>query len=149
MEQKDNSHTAAGRAHGLIWEPNYNDRILLRKGQLQRWLSYLDDNPRRLLLKRQYPEYFTQLSPIPVLISPGEQQIATACMEAGIPLIVLLLKGFPPYFKPQPRYLKACAEGRLLMLAPYPYQNEKLTDMRQRCLALNELARHICEGKQE
>ena len=184
---------------GTLWEPGYNDRLLLYKGQLQRMLAYLDDNPRRLLLKRQHPEYFTQLAPIPVLdninmpamgnrhllerplklqvqcsrhlypweisqrkqafleagrqgavivspcISPGEQQIATACLEEGIPLIVLLLKGFPPYFKPHPRYLQACAEGRLLMLAPYPFQNEKLTDMRARCLALNDLAARICQ----
>ena len=184
---------------GTLWEPGYNDRLLLYKGQLQRMLAYLDDNPRRLLLKRQHPEYFTQLAPIPVLdninmpamgnrhllerplklqvqcsrhlypweisqrkqafleagrqgavivspcISPGEQQIATACLTEGIPLIVLLLKGFPPYFKPQPRYLQACAEGRLLMLAPYPFQNEKLTDMRARCLTLNDLAARICQ----
>ena len=184
---------------GTLWEPGYNDRLLLYKGQLQRMLAYLDDNPRRLLLKRQHPEYFTQLAPIPVLdninmpamgnrhllerplklqvqcsrhlypweisqrkqafleagrqgavivspcISPGEQQIATACLEEGIPLIVLLLKGFPPYFKPHPRYLQACAEGRLLMLAPYPFQNEKLTDMRARCLTLNDLAACICQ----
>lgn len=184
---------------GTLWEPGYNDRLLLHKGQLQHMLAYLDDNPRRLLLKRQHPEYFTQLAPIPVLdninmpamgnrhllerplklqvqcsrhlypweidqrkqafleagrqgavivspcISPGEQQIATACLEEGIPLIVLLLKGFPPYFKPHPRYLQACAEGRLLILAPYPFQNEKLTDMRARCLALNDLAACICQ----
>lgn len=185
--------------HGTLWEPGYNDRLLLYKGQLQHMLAYLDDNPRRLLLKRQHPEYFTQLAPIPVLdninmpamgnrhllerplklqvqcsrhlypweisqrkqafleagrqgavivspcISPGEQQIATACLTEGIPLIVLLLKGFPPYFKPHPRYLQACAEGRLLMLAPYPFQNEKLTDMRARCLTLNNLAARICQ----
>ena len=188
--------------HGTLWEPGYNDRILFFKGQLQRMLSYLDDNPRRLLLKRQHPEYFTQLGTInaaglpmaamgnPALlaaptklqvqcsrhlypweieqrkqtflaagrkgavvvspcISPGEQQIATACMAAGIPLIVLLLKGFPPFFKPQPRYLEACSAGRLLMLAPYPWQNEKLTDMRARCLRLNNLAAAICQQKQK
>lgn len=188
--------------HGTLWEPGYNDRILFFKGQLQRMLSYLDDNPRRLLLKRQHPEYFTQLGTInaaglpmaamgnPALlasptklqvqcsrhlypweieqrkqtflaagrkgavivspcISPGEQQIATACMAAGIPLIVLLLKGFPPFFKPQPRYLEACSAGRLLMLAPYPWQNEKLTDMRARCLRLNDLAAAICQQKQK
>lgn len=188
--------------HGTLWEPGYNDRILFFKGQLQRMLSYLDDNPRRLLLKRQHPEYFTQLGTInaaglpmaamgnPALlaaptklqvqcsrhlypweieqrkqtflaagregavivspcISPGEQQIATACMTAGIPLIVLLLKGFPPFFKPQPRYLEACSAGRLLMLAPYPWQNEKLTDMRARCLRLNDLAAAICQQKQK
>ena len=173
--------------HGTLWEPGYNDRILFFKGQLQRMLSYLDDNPRRLLLKRQHPEYFTQLGTItaagtamaamgnPALlaapkklqvqcsrhlypweieqqketflaagregavivspcISPGERQIATACMAAGVPLIVLLLKGFPPFFKPQPRYLEACAAGRLLLLSPYPHQNERLTDMRKHSL---------------
>lgn len=36
-------------------------------------------------------------------------------------------------------------EGRLLMLAPYPFHNEKLTDMRARCLALNDLAARICQ----
>jgi len=77
-------------------------------------------------------------------ISPGEQQTATAAMAASIPLIVLLLNGFHPQFKPQPRYLKACEEGRLLMLAPFPYQNEKLDNMRQRCLQLNAYAAEIC-----
>ena len=187
-------------SHGILWEPGYNDRLLLKKNQLAHMLAYLDDNPRRLLLKRQHPEYFTQLSPIPVFdttmpamgnrfllerplklqvqcsrsltsqeieqrkqyfleagrkgavivspcISPGEQQIASACMAENIPLVVLLLKGFSPYFKPQPRYFEACAAGRLLMLAPYPFQNEKITDMRQRCLHLNDLAAHICQQK--
>ena len=187
-------------ALGTLWEPGYNDRLLLKKGQLQRWVAYLNDNPRRLLLKRKHPEYFTQLADItaagrsmPAMgnrflldkpmklqvqcsrhlypdeierlkqqfleagrqgavivspcISPGEREIATACMSAGVPLIVLLLKGFPPYFKPQPRYLEACSAGRLLMLAPYPWQNEKLTDMRRRCLWLNELAAAISQGE--
>lgn len=68
-------------------------------------------------------------------------------MAAGVPLIVLLLKGFPPFFKPQPRYLEACAAGRLLLLSPYPHQNERLTDMRRRCLHLNDLAAAISQGK--
>jgi len=78
-------------------------------------------------------------------ISPGEQQTATAAMTARIPLIVLLLNGLPPLFKPQPRYLEACEEGRLLMLAPFPYQNEKLENMRQRCLQLNAYTTEICK----
>lgn len=184
-------------ATGVLWEPGYNDRILLQEGQLQRMLSYLDDNPRRLLLKRTNPQYFKpqgkqtiagidmeimgnmsllhnsvklqvqcsrHLYPneieqrkqyflsaalqgaviVSPCISPGEKQIATAVLEARLPLIVLLLKGFPPFFKPQPRYLTACAEGRLLMLSPYPWQNEKIENMRQRCLQLNNLAADIC-----
>ncbi len=185
---------------GTLWEPGYNDRLLLRKSQLARMLAYLADNPRRLLLKRQYPQYLSHITTIHIAgiemqamgnttllqsltklqvqcsrhmypweiqkrkeqfltaghkgaiivspcISPGEVEITTACMEAGIPLIVLLLKGFPPFFKPKPKYLTACAQGRLLLLSPFPWQNEKLIDMRKRCLELNYLAKTISETK--
>lgn len=183
---------------GVLWEPGYNDRILLQEGQLQRMLNYLDDNPRRLLLKHAHPQYFKPLGKLTVAglemeamgnpnllknpiklqvqcsrhlypneieqrkqyflkaakqgaiivstcISPGEKEIATAILEAQLPLIVLLLKGFPPFFKPQPHYLIACAEGRLLMISPYPWQNEKIDNMRQRCLQLNDIAAEICK----
>lgn len=183
---------------GVLWEPGYNDRILLQEGQLQRMLNYLDDNPRRLLLKQAHPQYFKPLGKLTIAglemeamgnttllekpfklqvqcsrhlyqneieerkkyflnaaqqgavivspcISPGEKQIATAILEARLPLIVLLLKGFPPFFKPQPHYLMACAEGRLLMISPYPWQNEKIENMRQRCLQLNDIAAEICK----
>ena len=187
------------RHHGLIWEENYNDRILRGRGQYERMKAYLDDNPRRLLIKRLHPEYFTHLGTItaagipmqamgnrflldnPVkiqiqcsrrmtakeiehyketilakaqkegaivvspCISPGEQQTATAAMATGLPLIVLLLNGLPPLFKPQPRYLQACEEGRLLILAPFAYQNERLEHMRQRCLQLNAFVAEICK----
>ena len=79
-------------------------------------------------------------------ISPGEQQVATAAMNDNIPLIVLLLNGFPSFFKPQPRYLEACTKGQLLMLAPFPYQNEKIEYMRQRCLELNRFTALICNN---
>lgn len=184
---------------GTLWEPGYNDRILLQEGQLQRMIDYLDDNPRRLLLKHTNPQYFKPLGKLSVAgiemeamgntallekptklqvqcsrhlyqneieerkqyfvkaaqqgavivspcISSGEKQIATAILETRHPLIVLLLKGFPPFFKPHPRYLMACAEGRLLMLSPYPWQNEKIENMRQRCLQLNDLAAEICRS---
>ena len=43
---------------GLLWSKGYNDRILYNYYQLDRWKAYLRDNPRRLLVKRQHPEYF-------------------------------------------------------------------------------------------
>ncbi|MBR4268158.1 MAG: hypothetical protein IKQ47_00020 [Prevotella sp.] len=46
------------RKHGLLFAKGYNDRILFRQGQLERWLHYLKDNPRRLLMKRENPELF-------------------------------------------------------------------------------------------
>lgn len=43
---------------GLLWSKGYNDRILYNYYQLDRWKAYLRDNPRRLLVKRQHPEFF-------------------------------------------------------------------------------------------
>ena len=45
-------------AHGFLFAPGFNDKLLLRQGQLQRWLDYLHDNPRRLLIKREHPDFF-------------------------------------------------------------------------------------------
>lgn len=45
----------------VLFEAGYNDKILLHEGQLDNWKAYLDDNPRRLLLKRQNPQLFTVL----------------------------------------------------------------------------------------
>jgi REP element-mobilizing transposase RayT len=48
----------AWRDHGLLFSPGFNDKILWRKGELEAWQNYLNDNPRRLLVKRQHPDYF-------------------------------------------------------------------------------------------
>lgn len=196
----DDKHKKKGEArkHGDLWETGYNDRILLHRGQLQRMMAYLDDNPRRLLMKREHPEFFTNLGTLTVAgitmqamgnrflldnpvkrqvqcsrhlypheiealkeafledgrkgavlvspcISPGESIVATAALENGVALIVLLLNGLPPYYKPKPRYLEACTRGRLLLLAPFPYQTEKIAFMRQRCLQLNDIAAKLCD----
>lgn len=41
-----------------LFEPNYNDHILMRDGQLENWKHYLRDNPKRLLMRREYPDLF-------------------------------------------------------------------------------------------
>jgi len=46
------------RSHGLLFARGYNDRILFTGGRLERWLNYLEDNPRRLLMKRERPDLF-------------------------------------------------------------------------------------------
>lgn len=38
-----------------LFSRGFNDRILFRKGQLQTWIAYLNDNPRRLWLKSHFP----------------------------------------------------------------------------------------------
>ena len=47
-----------GREHGYLWARNYNDHILEYGGELDRWFTYLQDNPRRLAVRRAHPDYF-------------------------------------------------------------------------------------------
>lgn len=51
-------HAKQDRNNGLLFAKGFNDQILLRDGQLERWLNYLKDNPRRLLMKRESPDLF-------------------------------------------------------------------------------------------
>jgi len=44
---------------GFLFARNYNDHILEGAGELERWFQYLHDNPRRLAVKRQHPDYFS------------------------------------------------------------------------------------------
>ena len=50
--------SAAGKACPSLFEAGYNDQILLEDNQLDNWKHYLDDNPRRLAIKRMHPDYF-------------------------------------------------------------------------------------------
>ena len=187
------------RKHGLLWSIGYTDGILGRKGQLNNWLAYLRDNPRRLLMKRLHPEYFRVQRNVQVgsyefsaignryllshpvrlqvqcsrrltqeeiaqqtsyylglakrgavlvspSISPGEKAIMRAAFDAGSPLILLQENGFTELAKPGGARFDACAEGRLLILAPWEHHNQRLTINRSQCLSLNDMARAICEG---
>ena len=57
-QQTERPRPKDDREHGLLFARGYNDKLLLREGQLQRWLEYLSDNPRRLLMKRERPDLF-------------------------------------------------------------------------------------------
>ena len=46
------------RSRGMLFARGYNDKLLLREGQLETWVRYLNDNPRRLLMKREHPDLF-------------------------------------------------------------------------------------------
>lgn len=48
------------RASGVprLWAPGFQDSILFRAGQLDAMFNYLRDNPRRLAVKRLYPNLF-------------------------------------------------------------------------------------------
>lgn len=84
-----------------------------------------------------------------VLISPcisdGERQIALEAFKAGVSLVTMHNKGFSKYQKPNGRYFDACAEGRLLMLAPaaWPYTTQEKPMRREDAVAMNRLCQWL------
>ena len=186
-----------GRGHGYLWARNYNDHILEYGGELDRWFSYLQDNPRRLAVRRAHPDYFRVvfgltignktysaignrfllsypqkqqiqcsrsltaedvkavvastlamarkgIIPVSPAISKGEQAAMRAVLDARLPLIYLTPWGFSEYSKPGHLFYEACAEGRFLILAPWPHQNQRVPLTRDMCLQLNGMAADIC-----
>ena len=79
-------------------------------------------------------------------ISQGERYLARCAFEEAAPLVTLKNKGFSPYFKPSGALFDACANGRLLMLAPglWPYAPGKKDMTRIDACILNELCQRIC-----
>ena len=80
-------------------------------------------------------------------ISPGEQAVMRAVLNAHYPLIFLTPWGFNAFSKPGHQYFEACAEGRLLLLAPWPHQNERIALTRQMCMDLNGMTKALCSYK--
>ena len=82
-----------------------------------------------------------------VLVSPAiskaEQAVMRAVLDARQPLIFISPWGFNDFSHPGHQYYEACAEGRFLILAPWPHQNRRMALTREMCLMLNDMARHI------
>ena len=184
-----------GKVFHRLFAEGYNDRILQGKGQLQRMIDYIRDNPRRLLLKRDNIPYFTlhcnitvaghtfdaignldllqaplmavhcrrHWSPaelnayitrcaeaskkgtvlIGAFISEAEKAIAIKASENHLALIHLMGNGFPDLYKPVGQSFYACAEGRLLQLAPWKHHATHTVVSREQCNALNTMAETI------
>ena len=77
-------------------------------------------------------------------ISPGEKRVMRTAFNAGLPTIVILENGFTPLSKPHGEQFYACAQGRLLMLAPWEHHNERRTLTAEQCKQLNLMAIDIC-----
>ena len=73
-------------------------------------------------------------------ISPGEKRVMRAAFDAKLPTIVILENGFTPFSKPHGEQFYACAEGRLLMLSPWPHHNDRRKLTAQQCQSLNLMA---------
>ena len=184
------------RSHGLLFERGYNDLISKSYDMLPRLTNYLHDNPRRLAIRREHPDYFRVQFGVTVagqtyaaignrfllnspdmaqvqltrklteaqiakerdkflnmaksgtvLVSPaisdGERIVMRTVMNARLSQVFITPWGFNKFSKPGHQYFDACAEGRLLLLAPWPHQNERIPLTRAMCLALNKMAEDI------
>ena len=85
-------------------------------------------------------------------INAGERAVARAIREAGYPLVVMMLEGFPAegseaarFFHPGMAYHKACGEGRLFLMAPHldNYLNPELIARTETTLRLKAEARGL------
>lgn len=194
---------SAAASHAPLFEPGYNDHILMREGQLNNWKRYLRDNPRRYLMRREYPDLFQRSLCIviggvrysafgnmlllrqpekhqvffhrrtngkpteetdfweaesrrlislaesgDVLVTPGisecEKRIKTMALERGLRMIHLQSTPIGQYWKPERSRFEACAQGSLLILAPWPDDMPEFTSDYGRFHYLNHLAEAIC-----
>ena len=83
-------------------------------------------------------------------ISRGELMMKNECMENGYPLIHLQKEPIGPYWKPERRRFDACAQGRMLILAPWeldtmgPVNGAPSDSNYSRFHNLNSIAADIC-----
>lgn len=151
----------------------FHDRVIMDSQQLDRCVRYVEDNPRRYMLRKKLPDLFRrylhlsianreyaafgnifllkgiyllpvrihrrwsdaefsdyrkkclmefQKGAIPVTpaIHKAEKDIVQDAIGIGNCIILIREQGFEDRFKPQGKYFDLCAEGRLLLLAPWP-----------------------------
>lgn len=124
------------------------NRWLLNRPMRLQVRCHNNKTPQNLdLISKQKSYFLNRGTTGAVIVSPcisdGEKAIAREALDAHVPLIVILENGFPPMYKPPGKYFQACADGLLLMLAPWPHHTEKRTITRSQCLELNAMAKSI------
>ena len=195
---------SATKLHPPLFEPNYNDHILMRDGQLENWKRYLRDNPLRYMMRREYPDLFQRALCISiggtrysafgnllllrqpekhqvffhrrtkgvptentefwqtgsqrlisaaksgdVLVTPGvsecEKRIKNIALEQKLRLIHVQAESIGRYWKPERSRFEACANGSLLVLAPWSEDMPTFASDYERFHYLNRLAEIVCE----
>ena len=76
-------------------------------------------------------------------ISPKERAVQDVLLRERHPFIVLADNGFRDYYKPSDNLFDAVADGRVLILSPWPYEANKRHISRADCVALNAMAEEI------
>lgn len=158
---------------GTLFEDNYNDRILMRDGQLNFMLLRHPEKEqvffhRKMEDDRLMPDTHGLIIPTEqtlfwqkeherlmemamlgnVLVTPGisecEKRIKNECLENHCNLIHIQAEPIGEYWKPERSRFESCAVGKLLILAPWAEDQRGDTDY-ERFHNLNTLAESICK----
>ena len=76
-------------------------------------------------------------------ISEHEKAVLTVLLQERHPIIYIADNGFGKYYKPSATLFDAVADGRMLILSPWPYDPEKKGVTRADCVAMNQMAQSI------
>ncbi len=79
-------------------------------------------------------------------ISEHEKAVLDVLLKEKYPTIYIADNGFGRYFKPSDALFDAVAEGRLLILSPWPFDPSKKRVSREECVAMNGMAEEICNA---
>lgn len=77
-------------------------------------------------------------------ISEHEREVLEILLKEKHLIIYISDNGFGQYFKPSDGLFDAVAEGRLLILSPWPFDPKKKQVTRAECVAMNKMAEEIC-----
>ena len=77
-------------------------------------------------------------------ISPKEKEIMDVLLREKLPFVYIADNGFRDYYKPMDALFEAVAEGRVLILSPWEYEENKKHVTREECVAMNKMAEEIC-----
>ena len=76
-------------------------------------------------------------------ISEHEKAVLNVLLQERHPIIYIADNGFGRYYKPSATLFDAVADGRMLILSPWPYDPEKKGVTRAECVAMNQMAQSI------
>lgn len=80
-------------------------------------------------------------------ISTVEKAVMNWALDNSHEMILVIDNGMSDLWKPSGKLFDACASGHLLLVAPWEHRNYGSGINRSRCLAMNDVALAIVEGK--
>ena len=80
-------------------------------------------------------------------ISRVEKDVMNWALNNGHEMILVVENGMSPLWKPAGKQFEACANGTLLIVAPWEYSRFPHKISRSKCLAMNDVALAIVEGR--